>query len=249
MPIVLALQTLVTLTAAIHIYRTGRPNWWIFVVFAFPLLGALAYIFMEVLPASREGVQLARGLRALRRKMDPTRDFRERAEDAERCGSVANRIELARECIDLGHYAQAVSLLKSCLTGQFAGDLEIRHLLAVAHFGNEEFSEAIEAAGGVIKNNEWYQSGGTILLLANAYAAAGRTGEANAAFRSVVDRFAGEEARSDFIRFLARDGRIADARELIEEMRRRVRLNGRTYERRNHEWIAAAETAVAAAGG
>ena len=248
MPILLALQTLVTAIVALHIYRTGRPNYWIFIVMAFPVLGALAYVFFEVLPGSPEGVQLARGVRALHKRMDPTRDFVARAEEMERCGSVANRVDLARECIDLGHYAQAQALLASCLTAQFAQDREIRHLLAVAQYGAEQYDGAIETLQALLAEDRWYHGGDALLLLANALAAAGRPREADPVYKEAVERYAGEEARSDYIRFLVRDGRVREAQSEVDAMQRRVRLNGRLYERRQKSYIEAARTALSGAG-
>lgn len=246
MPILLGLQTLVTAIAAIHVYRTGRPNYWIFIVMAFPVLGALAYIFFEVLPGSPEGAQLARGVRALRKRVDPTRDFVARAEEVERCGSVANRVDLARECIELGHYGQAQALLRSSLTAQFAQDREIRHLLAVALYGGGQLEESIATLQALVADERWYRGGDALLLLANAQAAAGHPQEADETFREVVERYAGEEARSDYVRFLVRDGRSGEAAQQLDEMLRRLRLNGRQYERRQRAHVEAARTALAA---
>lgn len=248
MPFILAVQTLVTFTLAFHIYRTGRPRWWIAVVFMFPLLGALAYLFFEVLPGSPEGAQLVRGARSLKRRIDPTREFRLKAEEAERCGSVANKTELAEECISLGYYEQAINLLRSCLTSQFANDLQLRHTLALAYYGNEQLAQAIETAAPIVAEQAWFRAGETQLLLANAYADAGRLAEADTAFQAIVPRYIGEEARSDYIQFLVRNGRVAQAREVLDEMRNRVRLNGKPYARRQKHFIDAAESAVAAAG-
>jgi hypothetical protein len=246
MPLILAVQTLITFTLALHVYRTGRPLWWIGIIFMFPLLGALAYVFLEILPGSPQASQLVRGVRSLKRRIDPTREFRAKADDVERCGSVANKIDLATECIELGYYDQAIALLRSSLSAQFANDLHVRHLLALAYYGNEQYAQTAEHAAAVIEQQEWFKSGDTYLLLANAYADAGRLAEADAAFHSVVPRYVGEEARSDYVVFLMRNGRITEARAVLDEMRHKVRLNGKPYARRQKHFIDAAETAVAA---
>ena len=38
---------------AIHVYRTGRPNYWFYVILIFPGIGSLAYILTEILPGVR----------------------------------------------------------------------------------------------------------------------------------------------------------------------------------------------------
>ena len=39
---------------AVHAYRSGRI-WWIFVLFFFPVVGPLVYLFAEYLPSARAG--------------------------------------------------------------------------------------------------------------------------------------------------------------------------------------------------
>ena len=34
----------------VHVFKTGRPYWWMYVIFCFPVVGIAAYIFLEVKP-------------------------------------------------------------------------------------------------------------------------------------------------------------------------------------------------------
>lgn len=38
------------LCCAVHAVRTGRPLYWVFIILAFPVLGAAAYVVAELLP-------------------------------------------------------------------------------------------------------------------------------------------------------------------------------------------------------
>ena len=54
MPIVgLGLHFLIALFFAVHALCNGRQMYWLLILFAFPLLGSLAYFIVEYLPASR----------------------------------------------------------------------------------------------------------------------------------------------------------------------------------------------------
>ena len=44
---------LVQIGIAVHALRTGRPLWWLAVILFFPLLGALIYFLVEILPELR----------------------------------------------------------------------------------------------------------------------------------------------------------------------------------------------------
>ena len=75
MPI-LGLHVLVALCFAIHAVRSGQDRYWLFILFAFPLLGSLVYAVAIWLPEarhSRAGRQLVRGVQ---RRLDPTRELR-----------------------------------------------------------------------------------------------------------------------------------------------------------------------------
>src|SRR5688572_13541578 len=50
-PIVLLAQ----LACLIHVIRTGRPYWWLWVIFGFPLVGLAAYVLLEVRPSWAKG--------------------------------------------------------------------------------------------------------------------------------------------------------------------------------------------------
>ena len=49
----LGLHVLVALFFAIHALRSGRQMYWLFILFSFPLLGSVAYFFVEYLPELR----------------------------------------------------------------------------------------------------------------------------------------------------------------------------------------------------
>ena len=99
MPVLAGLVFVIQLCFAFHALKTGRPYWWLFVIMAFPVMGCILYYFIEVFPASRESRRVAKAMRAVSRAMDPDRTLNERLADLEACGSVDNRMALARTCI------------------------------------------------------------------------------------------------------------------------------------------------------
>ena len=38
------------LALIIHVYKTGRPYWWIYILFIAPSIGGHAYVFIELVP-------------------------------------------------------------------------------------------------------------------------------------------------------------------------------------------------------
>ena len=50
----------------VHVLRTGRPFFWIFVLIFLPGIGALIYVAVEILPELLGGLRARRALRRLR---------------------------------------------------------------------------------------------------------------------------------------------------------------------------------------
>src|SRR4026207_1920762 len=108
MPLVGAVVLLVQLSFAYHALKTGRPYWWLFVIMGFPVMGCVLYYFIEVFPTSRESRKAEKAVRALAKSFDPGQGLRENVANLEDCGSVDNRISLARSCMDRRMYPEAI---------------------------------------------------------------------------------------------------------------------------------------------
>src|SRR5512134_114851 len=106
MPLLIGLTVIIQICFVVHALRTGRPTYWVFVIMAAPVIGCVAYYFVEVFPSTRGSVEAERAvtsaIRNIGKAVDPTRDLRQRAADVETCGSVENRLALARECMAAG---------------------------------------------------------------------------------------------------------------------------------------------------
>ena len=52
MPILMGLHILVAVACAVHVIRTQRQMYWLFILFAFPAIGSAVYLLAEVLPSA-----------------------------------------------------------------------------------------------------------------------------------------------------------------------------------------------------
>jgi hypothetical protein len=53
----------------IHAVRTGRPYYWALIILSFPVIGCVAYYFLEVFPNSREHRSARRAAAGLARAL------------------------------------------------------------------------------------------------------------------------------------------------------------------------------------
>ena len=240
MPILGAVVLLIQFCFAYHALKTGRPWWWIGIIMAFPVGGCLLYYFIEVFPNTRESRKAEKAVQAVVRSFDPDKSLRERVANLEDCGSVDNRIALARSCIDRGMHRDAASLFRSCLNGVHENDPGIRFGLASALLGAGEFKEAHAAAQAMRQTHPKFRTEETRLLAAKALEGAGRFDEALAEYRVLADTYLGEEGRWRCGALLVRMGRRTEAGDIFRRMLRNAERMPEQYREAQHEWLALA---------
>jgi hypothetical protein len=219
---------------AIHVLRTGRPVWWLFVILFFPFVGSLIYFFVEFLPAMRTG----RGpsvAREVARKLNPGAEIKRLEDVAALTPTVNNRMELARAYLRAGRTGEAILTYESCAQGIHADDPRLLYETAGAYFQAERWSEARGAFERLRKQ-------GTItpeqqLLGARIYEESGDDEAALAAYAALAGRGAGEEGRTRYALLLKKVGREDEAYAIFDQIVRHARLSSSHYRREEKEWI------------
>ncbi len=244
MPILGAVALLIQLCFAYHALKTGRPYWWLFVIMAFPVVGCLLYYLVEVFPNTRESVKAEKAVQAIVKSFDPDKSLRERVANLEDCGSVENRIALARSCSERGLHVEAAALYRSCLAGIHKDDAEIRYRLGAALLGAHDFEGAHRAAAALSRSHPKHRSADVRLVAARALEGLGRFDEALREYRVLAETYAGEEGRFRYGALLARMGRSGEAAEIFRRMLRNAERMPEQYRDMQREWLALAREQV-----
>jgi hypothetical protein len=240
MPILGGIVLLIQLCFAYHALKTGRPYWWLFVIMAAPVIGCLLYYFIEVFPNTRESVKAEKAVRNIARAFDPDKSLREHVANLEDCGSVDNRIALARSCMERKMYREAASLYRSCLSGIHESDPAIRLGLASALVAMDDFKEALAVAQALRQSHSTVRAPEVGLIAARALEGLGRYDDALAEYRVLADTYSGEEGRWRYGALLSRMGRKQDAEEIFQRMLRNSDRMPEHYREAQQEWLAAA---------
>ena len=244
MPILGAVVLLIQLCFAYHALKTGRPYWWLFVIMAFPVVGCVLYYFIEVFPNTRESLKAEKAVHAIVKSFDPDKSLREHVANLEDCGSVENRMSLARSCMDRRLYRDAASLYRSCLNGVHETDPDIRFGLAAALLGTGDPKEALGVAQALRASHASFRAAEVRLVAAKALEGLGRLEEALAEYRVLADTYAGEEGRWRYGALLQRMGRGAEAGDIFSRMLRHAERMPDHYREAQREWLALAREQV-----
>lgn len=214
----LGLHLIVAIFFAVHAVRTGRPMFWLLILFAFPLLGSIVYFAAVFLPNSRLERQARVAGHALQKTLDPGRAVRESRAAFDLTPTAHNQMRLAAALLENGQAAEAVAQYDACLQGPFAGDAEVILGAAQARLANGQAQAAIGLLAPLQARQPGFRPDDVGLVLGRAHAAAGQQVEAGAQLMAVAQRSGSIEARVELALWALAQGEETVAQRELQEV-------------------------------
>jgi len=224
MPLIGGLHILIALLCAVHVVRSGQQLYWLFILFAFPLLGSVVYFFAIYLPNSRLDHGARKAVAAAARAMDPGRDVREARAVYDISPSAQNQMRLAEALLNAGEAQEAATLFESALKGPFASDPDLRFGAARACVECQRYDAALNHLQALQADRPAYRTDQVSLLIARCQAGTGRADEARASFEAALQQHGGFEVHAEFAIWALTTGDTATAARLQTEIDRQVQL-------------------------
>lgn len=218
MPAIFAITVIIQAFFIYHVFSTGRPYWWAFIILSMPVLGCLIYYFIEVFPNSREHRSARRVGRNLAHSLNPDAAMKRRIEETEICGSIDNKVALAEECLAAGLTHDAIRLYQSCLTGPHANDPVLIFGLARSYFENGADALAMAQIQQLQTNHPSFKASEISLLKARTLEESGDTFGALAEYEDIVPTYVGLEAKCRYAMLLKNAGHLKQAEGLFNEV-------------------------------
>ncbi|MGZ5042206.1 MAG: tetratricopeptide repeat protein, partial [Usitatibacter sp.] len=219
---------------AFHAVKTGRGAMWVTIILVFPVVGCLAYYFMEVFPGTREQRQLRRHIHDIAKALNPDGELQRRADAVTDSASVENRSALADECLEKGMFDEAIRLYEGCLEGVHRNDARILFSCARAYYYDARHRQAEEILARLEKAHPRFRPEEVRLLQARVLDALGDTPRALAIFEALRTTYVGFEAKYRHAELLRRLGRDSEARELFSFIAQNARRSALESEQ---EWV------------
>lgn len=224
------------LACLVHAVRTGRPYWWFWIIMAFPLLGALLYLFVEVRPSlgPLDWQAILWRFKSPRDRVRVLESSFEESPTTKRC------IALAAELRSQGMHGEACDVLSSGLVGPFQNDTTLLLLLADAHLDLGEPHEAQECLDRCTEQLRNDEETTLRLYRARILSMTGRFAEAEPIFQGLMKGRRSESPCYHFAEALLQAGRSDEAAEILDDILKRYRRGTPVYRNLEREWFLAA---------
>lgn len=246
-PIVL-LSIVLQIACCVHVVRTGRPLYWVFILLLFSYIAVLIYFIAEILPELRHNPGARKAVRKFKERIDPEREKRDASRLLNLSDTPENRRRLAAESLRSGDYAHAAELYGQALKGLYATDPDLMLGLAKAQFGLGQPQLARDTLDALIAANPDFRSSDGHLLYARAVEGLGDIPAALHEYETVAQGYPGEEARARYALLLKRSGDVSRATSILREILTRSDAAPKYYRRDQRQWIELARRELASLG-
>ncbi len=195
-----------------HASRTGRLQPWAFIILMVPMIGALAYIAVELVPEWLGSHDVQKARKRVANKLDPEKYYRELSDRLAVTDTIANRADLAEECVAVGRYDEAEHHYDHILSLPMGHEPLFALGKAKAQFARRRPADALATLDELQKTWPYYNSAEAHLLYARALQEAGRTDEALEEYHALLAYAPGSEAKVRYGLLLKLVGRLAEAK-------------------------------------
>ncbi len=214
--------------AIIHFIRRRPDTYWLWIILMFGGIGALAYIFIEVIPDF--------GLLRTSFQVFPRRKRIKQLESMVIDNpSIGNYEELGDLYLDDGQFVKARECFDRVIAREDSIDpLYRRALCAIAL---HDFTAAVADLEKVTARDAKYDYQRAAGLLAHALAKIGERDKASSLFAEVTETSTLSETQYNYASFLADTGRAGEAREWAERILRKKATMPDYIRRRERPWF------------
>jgi hypothetical protein len=227
------LSLIAQILLVIHVFKTGRPYWWFWVIMCFPVVGSIIYLAVEVLPEVRYAG--ADGPLALfQTRAGRIRALREALEETD---TVKNRMALATELCSAGDTEEAYQVIVDCVKGPFRDDPHLLTEVARIQVQREQWKNALDLLSRVDAGRDKVFRMQVDLLKGNALLGSDKLQEAETIFRNLMESYLGDEPRYRLAVILKRTGHRSEAIALWKEIRKKYRKATPSWRRTEKNWF------------
>lgn len=245
----LGISVILQIALVVHVFRTGRAVYWVYIIVFVPVVGSAAYLIVEVLPELFGHRRTRSALREIRKTLDPDADIRRHEKLHKLSGSVDAARHLAGELVAAGRYEDAIRHYEEALKGLYEHDPDLLLGLAQAQFGNGEFAKAQATLDALIEHNPDFRSQEGHLIYARSAEESGDLEKAEEEYKGVAAYYSGAEAKIRYARLLEKVDKPNEALSVYQDVVAAAELAPRHFRKAQKAWISEARDGIKRLGG
>lgn len=234
------ISLVIQVALVVHAIKTGRNLFWVFIILFFPLVGALAYLIIEMLPEIGNNRGARRAGKFMTSIVNPNGSLKKASQHLEVADTVQNSIALGTQYLDRAQYAEAKETFTRCCKGVHADDPVILLGLAKAQFGLAEYEATIQTIETLKQSNPTDRFPEAHLLYARAQEQLGDFDKARKEYEALCKYYPGPEPKCRLALILKASGDTEGARELFKGIASESKIAGKHYNRLHKEWVSLA---------
>jgi hypothetical protein len=219
--------------AIIHFIRRRPDTYWLWIILMFGGFGALAYIFIEVIP----DVGLLRASFQVFPRRKRIKQLEGMIIDNP---SIGNYEELGDLYLDDGQFVKARVCFDKVLARE--DSIDPRYRRGLTAIGVNDFKTAVADLEQVVARDPKYDYQRAVGLLAYALGKINERDKASNLFAEVTETSTLSETQYNYASFLAETGRAAEAREWAERILRKKATMPDYIRRRERPWFRKAKS-------
>ncbi len=244
-PIISILIWILQLALIIHVLKTGRNRYWIFMLLFMPMIGGIAYVVIEILPEFSGSISGQRAVRNVKKTLNPGAELRHHEAAWEQSQNADNGRRYAEALLDAGKNTEAEEIADQALKGFFAHEPTLLLLKARIQFETGRPADSLESLAALQEHNPEFRNAAGHLLYAQALEANGQKEKAIDEYTAVSKYFPGVEARYRLALCLKSTGDEQASRVAMESIINDAKLAPAHFRKSQKPWLDAVKRELA----
>jgi Uncharacterized protein conserved in bacteria containing a divergent form of TPR repeats len=196
-----------------HCYTHRNNYYWIFAIIFLPLVGSILYLLMNVFQKRDiEKVQ-----ESLVTAINPSKKIKDLEKKFKFSETFENQVSLADAYLNEGMYEEAIKNYRASLKDVFVNDFYVISKLVEAYYYAEDYDNTIQYVDK-IKDNPSFRKSKASFLYGLALEKTGNMASAEEYLRVFDAPYSNFNERLELSRFLVRQNKIEEAKEVLQEM-------------------------------
>ena len=209
-----------------HVYKNRNPYYWVFLIIFLPVIGSAIYLITQVY--NKQGAEKITS--EITHIINPTKKIRDLEKQLQFSETYQNRVNLADAYLENKDYNNALPHYLEALNDSSQNDFYVASKLVEVYFLAEKYNKVVLYAEK-IKDRPEFKKSRTQFIYGLALEKLGNFESAENSLRQIDVRYSFYEERLALAKFLISRDKVADAKEILEEVQKESQNMTKTNKR------------------